>query len=165
MRFVSAIGCMVLLTLTLACKSSKVAGDMPKENMVQQDPTKGAITEGIAVNMDGTMWYADSYEVLPMGNFWMLKGTASDASVFSIMLPEIKGKNTYQVLQGGEVSVTYSTNRANGFLFLAPFSENNGWINTEEAEGYVKGTFEVTVNNGAISKLCKGMFSVKLPKQ
>ena len=142
----------------------KAAGETPKDSVVEQEPSKGAITEGITVNIDGTLWHADTYEVVLMGKFYIVKGTASDASVFSIMLPDISGKQTHKVQQGGEVSVTYSTDRAKGFLFFAPFSEDNGWVNTESVDGYLRGTFEVTVNNGAISKLCKGMFSIKLPQ-
>lgn len=163
MRIAWVILSLCLVMFTLACKSNKAVGKTPKDNVVQQEPGSGAITEGFTVSIEGTPWYADTYEIVPMGKFYIVKGTASDASVFSIMLPEITGKQAYKVLQGGEVSVTYSTNRAKGFLFLAPFSEDNGRIYTEMIDGYLRGTFEVTINNGAISKQCKGMFSIKLP--
>lgn len=162
MRFCCLILSLCMALFAMACKSTLVNTENPSNDIVHSKPQDGAVTEGLVVNMDGTLWHADTYEVLPMGNFYILKGTASDASVFSIMLPDISGKQYHQVLQGGTVSVTYSTDKAQGFLFFAPFAENNGWVKTETVDGFLMGTFEVTVSNGAISKLCKGMFSIKL---
>lgn len=163
MRIALVIFSLCATMFSLACKSNKAVGKTPNDNVVQQEPDSGAVTEGFFLSIDSTLWQADTFELVPMGKFWIVKAAASDASVFSIMLPDINGKQAFKVLQGGEVSVTYSTSRAKGFLFLAPFSEDNGRIYTESVDGFLKGTFEVTVNNGAISKVCKGLFSIKLP--
>ncbi len=166
MKTAIAILFLSIAMLSVSCKASKQVTENDRETSVTTEITKnnfGEFTEGLALNIDGSLYHADTYTINQMGTFWIVKGTMPDSAVFSIMLPEIKGAQKYTVQQGGEVSVTYATSKAKGFLFFAPFAENNGWVKTELLEGYLKGSFEVAVNNGAVQKMCTGMFSIKMP--
>lgn len=162
MRAVVAILFLGFLILFSACKVQNVPGDATG-NGLSTNAANSMQQEGLRADIDGTPWSADTYGIVPMGDFWIVKGTATDGSVFSIMLPEINGSQYHRVLQGGTVSVTYSTNRDKGFLFFAPFSNDNGWVKTETSSGYITGSFEVTISNGAIPKLSTGAFIIKFP--
>jgi len=136
--------------------------DTAPTEVVASDTNAGAPAIGMAINIDGILWHAETFSVIKMGTFWIVKGTAADASVVSIMLPDPLANKEYGVVQGGDVSVTYSTSRAKGFLFLAPYSDNNGWVKTTLDGGYLSGNLDVTVSNGANPIKCVGMFNIKL---
>lgn len=166
MKNLIAIWLLFIATMVVSCKVASNNGGnatLPIGATEVDSTGNGAITEGMAINIDGTLWHAENYSVNQMGTFWVIKGSGADTSVFSIMLPKIKSAQYFQVEQGGEVSVTYSIGRTKGFLFFAPFAENNGWVKTELLDGYLTGNFEVNVSNGALTKKCTGMFSIKMP--
>lgn len=166
MRYGIAILLGAWLLLCGACKTAKTHTPTMAESPVL--PTSapieknGAPTVGMAINMDGTLWQADSLVIHQMGTFWLVKGSAADGSVFSIMLPQPLATKEYPVTQGGEVSLTYSTSRAKGHVYFAPFSSNNGWVKTTLANGYLSGSLEVTITNSGHNKQCIGTFSLKL---
>jgi hypothetical protein len=155
----------VLVVALCSCKTNTSVYDNKANTSTvtaQDTVAKGAAAEGMAINISGEMWQAETYEVLQLGTFWVVKGTAADASVFSIMLPEPLANKEYEIVQGGDVSITYSTSRAKGFLFLAPYSDNNGWVKTTLHNGHLQGNIEVTVTNGGNPIKCVGMFNIKL---
>ncbi len=155
----------LLLAFLFSCKTNRtsisVASTTPTE-VAADDPNAGVPALGMAINIGGMQWQAETYSVIKMGTFWIVKGTAADASVVSIMLPDPLTNKHYAVVQGGDVSVTYSTSRAKGFLFLAPYADNNGWVKTTLDNGHLRGNLEVTVSNGGNPMKCAGMFNIKL---
>ncbi len=159
----ASLAIMIMITV-LGCKSTTntSASNTAYLQPVAVSNDKGAPTVGIAINIDGALWHAASYEIQRMGIFWVVKGLGADNSAFSIMLPDPLATAAHTVSQGGPVSVTYSKAPGKGPTYLAPYSENNGWVNTTLADGYLRGSLEVTLNSGGDLKKCMGTFSIKL---
>ncbi len=165
MKRAMGIALAILWAFLFSCKTTTTSTNAivtaPTE-VAASDPDAGTPALGMAINIGGMQWHAETFSVIKMGTFWIVKGTAADASVLSIMLPDPLTNKHYAVVQGGDVSVTYSTSRAKGFLFLAPYADNNGWVKTTLDNGHLRGILEVTVSNGANPIKCVGMFNIKL---
>jgi hypothetical protein len=120
----------------------------------------------MAINIDGALWHADQYSLVQMGESWLVKGTSVDNTIFSILLPNPLATAEYKIVKGGNVSITHTTGSGwrKGQAFYAPYSaEENGWVKTVLADGYLRGTIEATLSAGVGSEVvCKGNFSVKL---
>ncbi|CAN5284281.1 hypothetical protein BH09BAC1_BH09BAC1_13500 [soil metagenome] len=158
----------LMVLFALGCKTNKEAAKetMPMSVVSQPAPLQamddGAKTQGISVNIDGTLWNAESYSLVKMGTFWVIKGLGKDKAVFSIMLPDPLITMQYTVSQGGAVSITYSKAPEKGLTYLAPYSDNNGWVKTSVNDGYLQGTLDVTLNSGGETKHCIGMFALPI---
>jgi len=121
---------------------------------------------GMAISFGGELWHADQYSLVQMGESWLVKGTSVDNTIFSILLPSPLATTEYKVSKGSRVSITHTTGSGwrKGQAFYAPYSaEENGWVKTVLADGYLRGTIEVTLTSGVGSNVfCKGSFSVKV---
>lgn len=154
---------LILTTLFAACNTSAPLAKAPTTDTTptQTEPL-GAPTVGMSINIDGVLWQAETYGINQLGTFWLVKGTAADGSVFSIMLPDPLTTAQYTVGEGGTVNITYGPKNESKLVNVLPLSGKDGWVKTTLADGYLRGNLEVSVSNGGIPKKCTGMFSIKL---
>lgn len=145
-----------LLVGFVACKSGN-AGH--KDTATKQPQTY------MTAIIDGEKWQAQSVSMNPLGDMIIIKATDDDGRVLSLNLPKVTGLQTLPIHTGGEVGITWSVSRKEGFTYTTPFKgyDDKGVITiTLNEDGLLGGEFYSTISNGGREiAIEKGSFLVK----